>query len=102
MVRRSTGVAADNAVVVARLFAALENPYLHDIALRSERDNSGEFVPSILLASSGLARRRTLTEPFAEGGRDAFVRGGNRSGVVHDAYASHSPVSSFACDKLLL
>lgn len=66
MVRDATEVAADNAAVVARLVAALQNPGLSDMALVSECDGTSAAVPAFLLASCSPVFKQMLTGPFAE------------------------------------
>lgn len=67
-------MAADNAEVVVNLFAAMENPYLHDMAQRSERENSGVLCHQSSSPASSAVLRRMMTEPVAERDRDACAR----------------------------
>lgn len=67
MVRDAAQVAADNAVVIARIAAALENPSLSNVSLFSESDGSRTSAPAILLASMSPVFLQMLTGPFAEG-----------------------------------
>lgn len=75
MRRGAAEVASDNAVVIARLTAVLENPALSDLVLLSERDGSKTPAPTLVLASCSKVFLQMLTGSFAEG----TVRDGKRS-----------------------
>lgn len=58
--------AADNAAVVSRLVAALQNPELSDLVIMSDRDGSKTATPAFLLASCSPVFTRMLTEKVSE------------------------------------
>lgn len=100
MVRNEADISADNAAVISRLTAVLENPDFSDLPLLSERECSNTPAATRVLASCSKVFLQMLTGPFVEGAE----RGGKQrkadSGAAEVGPTNRTLISSFSCEVL--